>query len=234
MRPSITRALTAALATAGAAGAIIMPTLTLGEPESLPHAFAIPAPRGDVVIQASPVPESPSAHPARPASRTAALRPAPSPQLVVVAPSRRSAPVGRAPSAPTLVRVAAPTPLPTIAPARVPAPDSQPAPAIAAPVVRTVASVAPQPSEPAEAAPNKHKEHKKKLHNEKRKHGKADKGDTTAAATEEAPPAIAEVVPVEPLTDEDAEPRDDDDSRKEHDGQEKEHGGHGKGHSKKK
>ena len=53
MRPIVVRALTAALATGGAVWAIVLPTLTLGEARSPSHAFSIPAPGGDLVIEAS-------------------------------------------------------------------------------------------------------------------------------------------------------------------------------------
>ena len=57
MRPIFVRVLTGALAITGAAGAIALPTLTLGEATSPPYVFAIPAPPDEVVIMADRLPE---------------------------------------------------------------------------------------------------------------------------------------------------------------------------------
>lgn len=130
MRPNIAHALTAAFAIAGAAGAIVLPTLTLADVKSPPHVFAIPTPSGDVVIEADRLPEAAAARPVRPTRA-----------LVVTRPTRSSAPVASPRSAAPVAkpaRVAVPKPLPTT-PA--PQPESTPAPEPSA--VRTVASVAP-------------------------------------------------------------------------------------------
>lgn len=222
MRPNIARALTAALATAGAAVAIVLPTLTVGEVKSPPHAFAIPAPAGEVVIEADRVPAAPAARPARPAaSKPAVVVSAARGTNVPVASPRPAAPV-----APTSVRVTPPKPLPATTPARQPEPAPAPAPQPLA--VRTLASVAPVAEQQNETASKKGKPHKDKGRKDKRKHDKAPKRQGRPAAEPQSEPATT-VDPVESLPSDEAEQ----DKRGKYDDG-KEHGDHGKGHDKKK
>ena len=156
MRPIVARALTVALASTGAAWAIVLPSLTLGEARSPSHAFAIPAPGGDVVIEASrPGPpqsrNSRRSWRARPQSGARRREPSSSWQL----PARRTArghrraprrrPQARPAAAPRPLRRPTPTPAPA-APAQ---PEPQPA---AEPPVRALAPVVvvEQPTEAAD------------------------------------------------------------------------------------
>jgi hypothetical protein len=241
MRLIIARALTPALATAGIAWAIVLPTLTLGEAKTPSHAFAIPAPSGDLLIEASRLPETATARPAPPT----APRPVPSapsaPVVVVTAPAPKNVPATRPRSAaplPTPIQVVpelvpTPTPPPTSAPTPEPAPVPQPSPAPEPSAMRTLASVtvSEQPNEVAETPSKKHKQHNKKIHAEKPKHDESEQCDDPSlpppqAEPQAAPPATVDALaPVEPLaveTEQHAEQR--------ADGKE----GNGKEHDKKK
>src|SRR5688500_11277867 len=153
MRPNIARALTAVLATAGAAMAIALPTLILGENKAPARAFALPAPGGRVVIEAAspvqPTTAPRAEHKTASAVRPTPLRAAPNPVRAAVSapPAPRSAPadprVRPAVSlAPTQLR-AVPKPLPTT-PTRVPQPAPAPEPAPPAPA--PAPAPAPEPS----------------------------------------------------------------------------------------
>lgn len=232
MRGNIARAITAALATAGAAGAIALPTLTLGGAKSPTHAFAIPAPADAVVIQAESLPAAARAvELLPPAHGRAATPPVLAPRSV--APSARSAPVASprpAASAPGAVPEATPVPAPAPAPAPLPTPEPEPTPELQAvpapapePSAATFAvSTAPEQTAGVDAADTVSKQH--------RRH-KVDKGDRAHRKLEQArkdaiPPTDA-VVPVEPLPADEA-----DQVEAEPDG--KEHGHQGKGNGKKK
>lgn len=196
MRPNIARALTAALATTGAAGAIALPTLTLGDAGTPPHAFAIPAPAGEIEIQATHVPtraQTPQA--VRPPSS----RPA-TPAPVQARTARRSAaaatPRPTAP-APAAVPAVVPTqpPVPTATPTPTPAPQPEPAPE--PPAARAVTFVAPVEEQPNEDGTTKDKKVKKE------KKDKPDKKDKTAEGDEPTlapPPAVTDpAATAEPL-----------------------------------
>jgi hypothetical protein len=244
MRLIIARALTPALATAGIAWAIVLPTLTLGEAKTPSHAFATPAPSGDLLIEASRLPETATARAAPPA----APRPAPSAVVVVVtAPAPNNVPAAEPPAAaplPTPIQTVpkvlpipppTPTPVPTPEPAPEPAPAPLPSPAepSATPkplAMRTLASVSvAQPDEDAGTASKKHKQHKDKSHPNRPKPATSEQCDDTAlplpqADPETAPPATVDpLVPVEPLAVEETE--------RHADGK---HDGNGKEHDKKK
>ena len=143
----VVRALTCALAITGVAGAISLPTLTLGEATTPPHAsFAIPAPADDVVIEADRRPEPPT--PTRPPRAWPPRAPKATPH------GRRSAraqqrpgsiaPAGRA-------RAEARGP-PQAGPGATPAPAPRPAPA-PAPAAPTPAPATPTPA----PAPRRHR-----------------------------------------------------------------------------
>lgn len=237
MRPIVTRALTAALATAGAVWAIVLPTLTLGEVRSPSHAFAIPAPGGEVVIEATRLPQPVTAQPVRIAVRRITPRAvAPARTVVVEALARTQPPVASSrPVAPASKHNAQPVaqpvaqavaqPAPTPVPAVVPQPQRAPEP------VRTLASV---PVPAADDESGRHKQHKDKTHKDKPKHEKARKDDVVPL--EAAPPAadpVARAEPLEPVAAEadQGEPGQDESGE---DDQGKDHGDHGKGHDKKK
>jgi hypothetical protein len=243
MRPTIVRALTAALATAGTAGAIALPTLTLGAAKPpASHMFALPVPSTEVVIQADRLHEPATARPARPAAPT----PAQGPAFVVAPPPRDSAPAPAALPAPPVaepVPAAVPTTLPaaptTPAPQPAPSPQPQPAPTpelqpqpAPAPAARMLASVVvqEQPIAVAEDAAKKHKQHKDKRHKEKPKHHKpVQRPDPPPAPPQAGPPVVTDpVIPVEPAVADLPEQAEDGPGK---DG--KEHGNNGKGHDKK-
>ncbi len=236
MSPIVARALTAALATAGAVWAIVLPTLTLGEARSPAHAFAIPAPAGVVVIEASPVPQLVTARPAPTTARQrTASRPAPTRAVIVVATPARSRPpvVSSHPVARVSKPVAPPVSAasPQALPVPTPAPQPQPAPE---PTARTLASVPAQPTDLTADDSKRHKQHKDKTHKEKKsKHERARKDDVTLL--EAAPPAAGPVTPVEPVEPAAAEEADQEESGQDEsseDDHDKER--HGKGHDKKK
>ena len=225
MRPNIARALTAALATTGAAGAIVLPTLTLGDARTPPHAFAIPAPSAEIEIEATRVPpRAGTAQPVRPVFRPA------TPTRVQARSARRGAPSASprtAAPAPTADPVVVPTPLPaqTITPSPSPAPEPEPTPE--APPVRAVTFVAPVEEEPNDDATAKDTKDKKEKKDKKDKSHKNKLPETDDPAL--APPPADPVAPTEPLPADEA----DEDEGKKHDGG-KEHDDHGKGHDKKK
>lgn len=232
MRANIARALTAALAITGAAGAIVLPTLTLGRVESPPpHAFALPAPVGAVVIEADPLP-------AAPAHRRPATRPAPAvaparaaaPRTARSAPSaptRQAAPAPLAapetPATPTPALATTPEPLPTPEPAPQPAPEPLPAPEPSA--AKLVVAIAPE--EAVETAEPGSKPHKRKQDKApQRKGDKEHKRGKDDRKPEPPPATVLPVVPVVPSDDavgSDEPLADDEPDRK-----------HGKGHGKKK
>jgi hypothetical protein len=244
MRPTIVRALTAALATAGTAGAIALPTLTLGAAKPpASHMFAVPVPATEVVIQADRFHEQATARPAGPAAPTPAQAPAPA----VAPPPRDSAPAPAAlpvppvaepvpaavpnapPPAPSPAPQPAPPPPPQPTPTPEPLPQPQPAPAPAARMLASVV-VQEQPIAVAEDAAKKHKQHKDKRHKEKPKHDKpVQRPDPPPAPPQAGPPVVTDpVIPVEPAVADLPEQAEDGPGK---DG--KEHGNNGKGHDKK-
>jgi hypothetical protein len=240
MRPSIARALTAALTTAGAAGAIVLPTLTLGRPDPPPsYAFAIPAsPADDVVIEATRLPAAATPRPVRPEPRPSAPRFVSTRAVVAPPPPDDASAASPPPStqAPTPVPVI-PQPLPTPLPTPTPAPKPEPAPAPEPPpapeaTTRTLASVlAPeQPSEAVETTSKKHKQPKDKIKKDKPKHEKPKQDDVPRPAPQHAaPPAGVEPLVPEPLPVDEAEP-----GKSGEQGDGKEHSAKGKEHDKKK
>ncbi len=100
MRPTIVRTLTVALATAGTAGAIALPTLTLGAAKPpASHMFAVPAPTSEVVIQAHRLHEPADCPSSSASATTRCTDTRHAPALVVVRAPRTSAPrCGGAPS----------------------------------------------------------------------------------------------------------------------------------------
>ena len=236
MRPSISRALTAALATVGTAGAFVLPTLTLGDAKTPPHAFAIPMPGGSVVIRSSPVGTPTRAHPARPEPRSTAPEPAPSTARAVAPVTRnlaRATTLRPARPAPRPVRIAVAKQLPAPSvpaaptPEAVPTPQPEPAPEPMA--VRILASVAEQPADqPAPESSKKHTQRKDKARNDKPKHEKPAVLADPASLTPPVPESQTDLAPT-PLE----EPLPVAGGEQVENGEAKEHG-HGKAYGKKK
>lgn len=165
MRANFARVLTLALALAGAASAVVLPKLMIGELETGTPSFAMPAPatRGSV-IRLAPAPAPLRAVPARVPDRPVAPRlvrarvPVAAPVTQPARPKRtnppaaprRAAPTTSPTPAPVLVAVAVPSPAPVPVPQPTPAPSPAPSPS-PAPAPMAVRMLAAAPVVEAEA-----------------------------------------------------------------------------------